>query len=76
RKDWRFGRGIPENIIPATTGAARMVGKVVPELNGRINGMAVRVPVSDVSMIDLSCRLRENVSYKDICAMIRTQAAN
>jgi glyceraldehyde 3-phosphate dehydrogenase len=76
RKDWRFGRGILENIIPATTGAARMVGKVVPELNGRINGMAVRVPVSDVSMIDLTCRLRENVSYKDICAMIREQATS
>ncbi|MGY5804781.1 type I glyceraldehyde-3-phosphate dehydrogenase [Rhizobium sp. LEGMi12c] len=76
RKDWRFGRGILENIIPATTGAARMVGKVVPELNGRINGMAVRVPVSDVSMIDLTCRLRENASYKDICAMIREQATS
>ncbi|WP_349960507.1 type I glyceraldehyde-3-phosphate dehydrogenase [Rhizobium sp. ZPR3] len=76
RKDWRFGRGILENIIPATTGAARMVGKVVPELNGRINGMAVRVPVSDVSMIDLTCRLRENASYKDICAMIRERATS
>jgi glyceraldehyde 3-phosphate dehydrogenase len=76
RKDWRFGRGILENIIPATTGAARMVGKVVPELKGRINGMAVRVPVSDVSMIDLTCRLRDTVSYKDICTMIRTQATN
>ncbi len=76
RKDWRFGRGILENIIPATTGAARMVGKVIPELNGRINGMAVRVPVSDVSMIDLTCRLRESVSYKDICAMLREQAAS
>ncbi len=76
RKDWRFGRGILENIIPATTGAARMVGKVVPELNGRINGMAVRVPVSDVSMIDLTCRLRENVSYKEICAMIHETAAS
>ena len=75
RKDWRFGRGILENIIPSTTGAARMVGKVVPELEGRINGMAVRVPVSDVSMIDLTCRLREQVSYKDVCAMIHTQAA-
>jgi glyceraldehyde 3-phosphate dehydrogenase len=76
RKDWRFGRGILDNVIPATTGAARMVGKVVPELNGRINGMAVRVPVSDVSMIDLTCRLRQNVSYKDICTMLGAQAAN
>jgi glyceraldehyde 3-phosphate dehydrogenase len=76
RKDWRFGRGILENVIPATTGAARMVGKVVPELNGRINGMAVRVPVSDVSMIDLTCRFRASVSYRDICTMIRAQATN
>jgi glyceraldehyde 3-phosphate dehydrogenase len=76
RKDWRFGRGILDNIIPATTGAARMVGKVVPELKGRINGMAVRVPVSDVSMIDLTCRLRQNVSYADICAMIRSEATS
>lgn len=76
RKDWRFGRGILDNIIPATTGAARMVGKVVPELNGRINGMSVRVPVADVSMVDLTCRLWENVSYRDICAMIREQAAS
>lgn len=75
RKDWRFGRGILDNIIPATTGAARMVGKVVPELKGRINGMAVRVPVSDVSMIDLTCRLGKSVSYQDICAMIRERAA-
>ncbi|MBM1173473.1 type I glyceraldehyde-3-phosphate dehydrogenase [Microvirga arabica] len=75
RKDWRFGRGILDNIIPATTGAARMVGKVVPELNGRINGMAVRVPVSDVSMIDLTCRLRTKPSYAEICEAIREAAA-
>lgn len=74
KKDWRFGRGILENIIPATTGAARMVGRVVPELDGRINGMAVRVPVSDVSMIDLTCRLRESASYEDICVTLREHA--
>jgi glyceraldehyde 3-phosphate dehydrogenase len=74
-KDWRFGRGILNNIIPATTGAARMVGKMVPELNGRINGMAVRVPVSDVSMIDLTCRLRSKISYAGICEAIREAAA-
>lgn len=75
RKDWRFGRGILGNIIPATTGAARMVGKVIPELNGRINGMAVRVPVPDVSMVDLTCRLRTKVSYEDISEAIRDAAA-
>lgn len=75
RKDWRFGRGVFNNIIPATTGAARMVGKVIPELNGRINGMAVRVPVADVSMIDLTCVLRSKASYADICAAVREAAA-
>ncbi|WP_026791640.1 type I glyceraldehyde-3-phosphate dehydrogenase [Pleomorphomonas oryzae] len=75
RKDWRFGRGILGNIIPATTGAARMVGKVIPELNGRINGMAVRVPVADVSMVDLTCRLRTRASYAEISEAIRDAAA-
>ncbi|WP_370677278.1 type I glyceraldehyde-3-phosphate dehydrogenase [Pleomorphomonas sp. PLEO] len=75
RKDWRFGRGILGNIIPATTGAARMVGKVIPELNGRINGMAVRVPVADVSMVDLTCRLRTKVSYAEISEAIREAAS-
>lgn len=75
RKDWRFGRGILGNIIPATTGAARMVGKVIPELNGRINGMAVRVPVPDVSMVDLTCRLNTKVSYAEISEAIRDAAA-
>jgi len=75
RKDWRFGRGVFNNIIPATTGAARMVGKVIPELKGRINGMAVRVPVADVSMIDLTCRLRFQASYSDICETVRAAAS-
>jgi len=75
RKDWRFGRGVFNNIIPATTGAARMVGKVIPELSGRINGMSVRVPVADVSMIDLTCRLRAKPSYAEICAAIQKAAA-
>ena len=70
RKDWRFGRGVFNNIIPATTGAARMVGQVIPELNGRINGMSVRVPVADVSMVDLTCRLRAKPSYAEICDAI------
>ncbi|PKR88701.1 type I glyceraldehyde-3-phosphate dehydrogenase [Pleomorphomonas diazotrophica] len=75
RKDWRFGRGILNNIIPATTGAARMVGKVIPELSGRINGMAVRVPVADVSMVDLTCRFRTKVSYDEISKAIRDASA-
>nr|WP_321270450.1 type I glyceraldehyde-3-phosphate dehydrogenase [Alcaligenes faecalis] len=74
RKDWRFGRSVFNNIIPATTGAARMVGKVIPELNGRINGMAVRVPVADVSMVDLTCRLGSKASYAEICQAIRQAA--
>ncbi len=74
RKDWRFGRSILDNVIPATTGAARMVGRVIPELKGRINGMAVRVPVADVSMIDLTCRLRDKASYADIAALMREKA--
>ena len=74
RKDWRFGRSVFNNIIPATTGAARMVGRVIPDLSGRINGMAVRVPVADVSMIDLTCRLRSRAAYVEICDAIRTGA--
>jgi glyceraldehyde 3-phosphate dehydrogenase len=75
REDWRFGRSVFNNIIPATTGAARMVGRVIPELSGRINGMAVRVPVADVSMIDLTCRLRSKASYAAICEAICEAAA-
>ena len=75
RKDWRFGRSVFNNIIPATTGAARMVGRVIPDLNGWINGMAVRVPVADVSMVDLTCRLKSKVSYAEICEALRKAAA-
>ena len=75
-KDWRFGRSVFGNIIPATTGAARMVGKVIPELDGRINGMSVRVPVADVSMVDLTVKLRKKASYEEICALVKTAAAN
>lgn len=74
RKDWRFGRSVFNNIIPATTGAARMVGRVIPDLSGRINGMAVRVPVADVSMVDLTCRLRSRAPYAEICEVIREAA--
>ncbi|MEW8078303.1 MAG: type I glyceraldehyde-3-phosphate dehydrogenase, partial [Candidatus Thiodiazotropha endolucinida] len=67
-KDWRGGRGILENIIPSSTGAAKAVGKVLPELNGKLTGMAFRVPTSDVSVVDLTVELNSGASYDDICA--------
>ena len=66
-KDWRGGRGILENIIPSSTGAAKAVGVVLPELNGKLTGMAFRVPTSDVSVIDLTVELENDASYEDIC---------
>jgi glyceraldehyde 3-phosphate dehydrogenase len=66
-KDWRGGRGILENIIPSSTGAARAVGIVMPELNGKLTGMSFRVPTSDVSVIDLTVELEKDASYEDIC---------
>ena len=70
-KDWRGGRGILENIIPSSTGAAKAVGKVLPELNGKLTGMAFRVPTSDVSVVDLTVELSKGASYKDICAAMK-----
>ena len=67
-KDWRGGRGILENIIPSSTGAAKAVGKVLPALNGKLTGMAFRVPTSDVSVVDLTVELNKEASYEDICA--------
>jgi glyceraldehyde 3-phosphate dehydrogenase len=67
KKDWRGGRGILENIIPSSTGAAKAVGKVLPVLNGKLTGMAFRVPTSDVSVVDLTVELEKEASYKDIC---------
>jgi len=70
-KDWRGGRGILENIIPSSTGAAKAVGVVLPELNGKLTGMAFRVPTSDVSVVDLTCELNNGASYDDICAEMK-----
>ena len=66
-KDWRAGRAAGCNIIPSTTGAAKAVGKVIPELNGKLTGMAFRVPVTNVSAVDLTVRLGKDVTYQDLC---------
>ncbi len=73
-KDWRFGRGILENIIPASTGAAEAVTRVLPSLKGRLTGMSFRVPVSDVSVVDLTCQLTRGASYGDVCAAMKAAA--
>ncbi len=73
-KDWRGGRGILENIIPSSTGAAKAVGKVLPSLNGKLTGMAFRVPTSDVSVVDLTVELEKDASYADICAAMKAAA--
>jgi glyceraldehyde 3-phosphate dehydrogenase len=73
-KDWRGGRGILENIIPSSTGAAKAVGVVIPALNKKLTGMSFRVPTSDVSVVDLTVELSRDASYKDICAEMKAQS--
>jgi glyceraldehyde 3-phosphate dehydrogenase len=73
-KDWRGGRGILENIIPSSTGAAKAVGKVIPDLNKKLTGMAFRVPTSDVSVVDLTVELVKEATYEQICAAMKAAA--
>ncbi|MFA9438918.1 type I glyceraldehyde-3-phosphate dehydrogenase [Uliginosibacterium sp. sgz301328] len=70
-KDWRGGRGILENIIPSSTGAAKAVGKVIPELNKKLTGMSFRVPTSDVSVVDLTVELNKETTYEEICKVMK-----
>ena len=71
KKDWRGGRGILENIIPSSTGAAKAVGKVLPQLNGKLTGMSLRVPTSDVSFVDLTVELKKECTNEEICAAMK-----
>jgi glyceraldehyde 3-phosphate dehydrogenase len=73
-KDWRGGRGMLENIIPSSTGAARAVGVVIPELNKKLTGMSFRIPTSDVSVVDLTVELAKPATYKEICAEMKAQS--
>ena len=74
RKDWRGGRASSGNIIPSSTGAAKAVAKVVPQVKGKLTGMAFRVPTIDVSVVDLTCRLKNGASYEEICAEVKRRS--
>ena len=75
-RDWRTGRSVLNNIIPSSTGAAKAVGEVIPELKGRMTGMSFRVPTNDVSVVDLTARLREPATYHDVCVAMENAAKN
>ena len=76
KKDWRGGRAASYNIIPSSTGAAKAVGKVIPSLNGKLTGMAFRVPTTDVSVVDLTCNLEKPATYEEICAAVKKATEN
>ena len=76
KKDWRGGRSASTNIIPSSTGAAKAVGKVIPELNGKLTGMAFRVPTIDVSVVDLTCNLEKTATYEEICQAVKKASEN
>ena len=76
KKDWRGGRTASYNIIPSSTGAAKAVGKVIPELNGKLTGMSFRVPTTDVSVVDLTCNLEKPATYEEICEAIKRASEN
>ena len=76
KKDWRGGRAASANIIPSTTGAAKAVGKVIPELSGKLTGMAFRVPTVDVSVVDLTCNLEKPATYEEICDAVKRASEN